>query len=249
MHLVYVLAGAGAQGGVAEESDLRVNAEDLRAVDGLSCDLDQLVLVGLDVDSAVSHGKDHVVAGSSRTDQDEAGRHDLVAGLGLDDLQSRTDCVSGGIGSTAQEAVSLAHLDQHGAEIVSFGKDGACLFGGHAFGLSDLTEHVHHLVHLVIVFGIDNDRAADVEALDLSCFLDLIHLSEKDGGQEVAGQKTGSRLQDSRVAALCEDDPLRLLFQLVDHYLKCVCHDNQPLSKICFCSSARRCPRAVTPCQ
>ena len=41
-HLVDVLALAGAEGGVAQESDLRVNAEDLGAGNGLLADLDEL---------------------------------------------------------------------------------------------------------------------------------------------------------------------------------------------------------------
>ena len=68
-HLVNVLALAGAEGGVAQESDLRVNAEDLGAGNGLLADLDELVLVGLDVDGAVGHGEHFVLAGGGGTDR------------------------------------------------------------------------------------------------------------------------------------------------------------------------------------
>ena len=71
------------------------------------------------VDGAVGHGEHFVLAGSGGTDHDEAGRDDLVAWLGLDELQRGTDRVGRGVGSAAEQAVGLAHLDEHGAEVVA----------------------------------------------------------------------------------------------------------------------------------
>ena len=152
-HLVDVLALAGAEGGVAQESDLRVNAEDLGAGNGLLADLDELVLVGLDVDGAVSHSQDLVLAGGGRTDHNEAGGHDLVAGLGLDELQGGTDRVGGGIGGAAQQSVGIAHLHQHGAEVVALLERGAALVGGHlALAQRDniVENHVIDVVFFVV---------------------------------------------------------------------------------------------------
>ena len=179
-HLVDILALAGAEGGVAQEGDLRVNAEDLGAVDGLLADLNELVLIGLDIDGAVGHGEHLVLAGSGGTDHDKAGRDDLVAGLGLDELQRGTDRVGRGIGGAAEQTVGLAHLDEHGAEVVALFERGAALVGGH-LALAQLDHLVDHLVHALVVFGVDDLGAADVEADVLGCGGDLIGVADEHG--------------------------------------------------------------------
>ena len=179
-HLVDVLALAGAEGGVAQESDLRVNAEDLGAGNGLLADLDELVLVGLDVDGAVGHGEHFVLAGSGGTDHDEAGRDDLVAWLGLDELQRGTDRVGRGVGSAAEQAVGLAHLDEHGAEVVALLERGAALVGGH-LALAQRDHLVDHLVHAVEILGVDDLGTADVEADVLSGGGNLIGVADEHG--------------------------------------------------------------------
>ena len=179
-HLVDVLALAGAEGGVAQESDLRVNAEDLGAGNGLLADLDELVLVGLDVDGAVGHGEHFVLAGSGGTDHDEAGRDDLVAWLGLDELQRGTDRVGRGVGSAAEQAVGLAHLDEHGAEVVALLERGAALVGGH-LALAQLDHLVDHLVYAVVILGVDDLGTADVEADVLSGGGNLIGVADEHG--------------------------------------------------------------------
>ena len=147
--------------------------------------------------SAIATTSFSPVAG--RTDQDEAGGDDAVAGFGLDDLQSRTDSISCGIGCAAEQAVSNTHLDQHGSEIVALLKDRKSLLGSHAFALSELAEAGNHLIHFLIIFRINDLGTTNVVAGLFCCILNFIFLAEKDRGQEAACQKTGSRLKNTRI--------------------------------------------------
>ena len=150
-HLVDVLALAGAEGGVAQESDLRVNAEDLGAGNGLLADLDELVLVG------------------------------------LDELQRGTDRVGRGVGSAAEQAVGLAHLDEHGAEVVALLERGAALVDGH-LAFAQLDHLVDHLVHAVVILGVDDLGTADVEADVLSGGGNLIGVADEHSLRECGGR-------------------------------------------------------------
>ena len=225
-HLVHVLALAGAEGGVAQESNLGVNAEDLGALGSLHGDLNQLVLVGLDVDGAVAHSQHVVVAGGGRTNQDEAGGDDLVAGLGLDQLQSGTDGVGGGVGSAAQQSVGLTHSHQHGAEVVALLQSSAALFLGH-LALAQLDHLGNHSVHVLVGLGVYDDGAADVEAGVLSGSADFLFLTHQHGGQESTGQQTGRGLQNTGIGALGEYDLTGMSLQDVDEFLEHVNHSFQ----------------------
>ena len=221
-HLVHVLALAGAVGGVAQEGNLGVNAEDLGGLGGLNGDLHQLILVGLDVDGAVGHSQHLVLAGSGGTDHNEAGGHDLVARLGLDDLQSGTDRIGGGVGSAAQQSVGIAHLHQHGAEVIGLRERLAAVLLGH-LALAELYHQGHHLVHVGKGGGVDDDGAANVEAGLLGGRLNLGLIAHQNGGQERTGQQTGGSLQNAGIGALGEDDLAGMRLQLVDQKLK---HDD-----------------------
>ena len=188
--------------GEGKESDLGIDTEYLSALSGLACDLDQIILGRIDVDRAVTHRDNFSSAGSSAADQNEAGRYDAVAGFRLDDLQSRTNCISCGICGTAEQAVRNAHLYKHSSEIVSLREDRSCLLGSHSFALSDLAECIHDVIHLFIILGVDDDRSADVVAVFLGHAGDLIRIAQKDGGQEIAGQKFGSSFQNTGIRAL-----------------------------------------------
>ena len=218
-HLVDVLALAGAERGVAQESDLGIDAEDLRALDGLAADLDQLVLGGLDVDGAVRHGQHLVLTGRGGTDHDEAGGDDVAAGLGLDELQRGTHGVRGGVGRAAEQAVGHAHLDEHGAEVVALLQRVAALLGRH-LALAQLDHLLDHRVHLGIVRGIGDLGAADVEAGVLGGRGDLLGIADEHGLEEVTGQQTGARLEDAGVGAFGKDDGFGALFQGCDQLTK-----------------------------
>ena len=165
------------------------------------------------------HGQDLVLADAVGADQNEAGGDDLAAGLGLDDLQSGTDRVGGGVGGAAQQSVGVAHLHQHGAEVVALLQQLAALVLGH-LALAQLHHQSHHLVHLRKGLGIDDLRAADVEAGFLGGGHHGLRIAHQDGGQEGAGQQTGGRLQNAGIRALGEDDLPGMGLQLIDQKLK-----------------------------
>ena len=218
-HLGDGLALAGALRGIAQERDLRVHAEYAGALDGLAGDLHQLVLAGIDVDGAVRHGQNLVLAGGGAADQDEAGRDDVVARLRLDQLQRRTDGIRGGIGRAAQQAVGNAHMNQHGTEIVGLLQRGAALFLGH-LALAQRHHLLDHLLHALIGLRIDDPRAADIEAGFLGGGLDLLLVADQDGFQEGCRQQAGPGLKDARVRTLREYDGLGVLFQRCDQRFK-----------------------------
>ena len=176
----------------------------------------------MNVNCAVSHCHDFIFTGRGRTDQDEAGRYDAVAGFCLDDLQSRTDCVCSGIGCAAEQAVSNAHLDQHSAEIVTLLEDRKSLLGSHALALSEFAEAVNHLVHFIIILRINDLCPTDIVACFFSCMLHFVGLAQKNRSQEAACKKTGSSLKNTGIRALCKDDCLGILFELLDHCTKTI---------------------------
>ena len=222
VHLGDIRILCGAVGGEGKESDLGVYTEDLRALNGLAADLNQLILGGVNVNCAVSHCHDFIFTGRGRTDQDEARGYNAVAGFGLDDLQSRTDRIGCGIGCAAEQAVRNTHLDQHSAEIVTLLKDRKSLLGSHALALSEFAEAVNHLVHFIIILRINDLCPTDIVACFFSCMLHFVGLAQKNRSQEAACKKTGSSLKNTGIRALCKDDCLGILFELLDHCTKTI---------------------------
>ena len=143
----------------------------------------------------------------------------MSALLGLHQLQSGTDGIGSGVGSAAQQGVGIAHLHQHGAEVVALGQSLAAVLGGH-LALAELHHLVHHLVHLGIGSGVDDLHALDVEAALGSIGLDLVHIANEDGGQEAALNQTSGGLQDTGIVALSKDDLPGIGLQSFDHCIK-----------------------------
>ena len=219
---------AGALGGEAQHGDLRIHAEDLGSLGGLDGDLGQLLRGGegdltgglvdvvliVDVDGAVAHGE-HLVA----ADHDEAGAHEVGALLGLDELQRRTDGVRGGVGRAAEQGIGHAHLHEHGAEVVALLEVGADFFHGH-FALAQVEHALGHLVHLVIVGGIDDLQPLDVKVAGLGRSLHVLDVADEDRRQEAALFQAGSGLEDAGVGALGVDDLARIGFENFNQIFK-----------------------------
>ena len=208
-HLVDGLALAGTLGGVGQQCNTGVDAENLCGVSGLDGGLDDFVLGGIDVDGTVAHGDALLAAG-----QDEAGADRLDAGLALDQLQSRADGVSGGVGCAAQQAVSLALLDQHGAEVIALGQSGTALLIGH-LALAQLDHLGDHLIKALVVGRVDDLGTGDVKAAVSSGLLDGFDLAQQDDLQGLACQQTACSGQNTGVGTLGKDDGLRLSLQLL----------------------------------
>ena len=223
---------AGAVGGEAEHSHLGVDAEDLGGLGGLDGNLSQLLGSGenhvallvqgilvAQVDGAVAHGQLFLAP-----HQNEAGGDQVSALLGLHQLQSGTDGVGGGVGGAAQQGVGIAHLHQHGAEVVALAQSGAALLGGH-LALPQLYHLLDHGVHLGIGQGVQNLQAFNVKAALGSVFLHHIHVAHQNGGQEAVLLQTGGCFQDTGVMALGEHNLAGIGLEGLNHRFK---HDNIP---------------------
>ena len=221
---------AGALGGEGENGHLGVDAEDLGGLGGLHDHLGQLLGGGLghvaflvhavlvaDVDGAVAHGQQLFVALQNEAGGDEGG-----AGLGLDELQSGTHGVGGGVGGAAQQGVGLAHLHQHGAEVVALLEVGAALVGGH-LALTQSDHGVDHLVHAFVGQGVDDLHAGEVIAQLLGLGVELFLGADQHGGEETVGLQAGSSLHDTGIGAVGKDDLAGVRFQdlnkLIEHFV------------------------------
>ena len=223
LHLVHRVTLAGALGGIAQEGNLGVNAEGRGGLGALQRGLHQGVLVGIDLDGAVPHAQALVHAVLLPL-ENKAGAHVAVAGLGLNELKRRPDGVRGGVGGTAQQAVGLPHLDQHGAEVVALHQVLPAVLGGH-LSLAQLHHLLHHGVHAGIGGRVHNAHAFNVKAALLRCGLDLGLHTHQDGGQETILLQAGGGLQNPGVRALGKNQGAGIGFQGFDQFCK---HDRLP---------------------
>ena len=224
---------AGALRGEGQERDLRVDAEELCRAGRLDRDLSQLLrcreghLAGrlvdgiliVDVDGAVAHAVLLVIAILVLAEEDEGGGHQMRALLRLDELQRRTDSVGSGIGRAAEQCVGLAHLDEHGAEIVALGECLAAVFLGH-LALAQLDHLCDHLVHAGIGGRIDDLGLGNVEAALFGCGLDLVDIADEDDVHQIVLDEAVSRFENTGVGAFGKDDGAAGSLQCVDQLCK-----------------------------
>ena len=208
-HLVNGLALTGTLGGVGQQCNAGIDAKDLGGVGSLDGGLNNLILGRINVDGAVAHGDALVTA-----HQDEAGADGLDARLALDELQRGADGIGGRIGGTAQQAVSFAHLDKHGAKVVALGQSGAALLVGH-LALAQLDHLGDHLVKARVVGGVDDLGTGDIKAAISSGLFDGLDLAQQDDLQGLASQQAACSRQNTGVGALGKDDGLRLSLQFL----------------------------------
>ena len=134
-------------------------------------------------------------------------------------MQSGTDGISGGVGGAAQQSVGVAHLHQHGAEVVGLHQSGTALLLGH-LALAQFHHGGDHLVHVLEGGGIDDLGAANVEADLLGGGLNVSRVAYQNGGQEGTGQQTGGSLQNAGIGTLGENDLAGMGLQFLDQELK-----------------------------
>ena len=139
--------------------------------------------------------------------------------LRLDQLQCRTDGVGGGVGRAAEQRVGLAHLDEHGAEIVALGQRGAAVFLRH-LALAQLDHLCDHLIHTGVGGRVDDLGLGDVEAA-LGCgSLDLVDIADEDDVHQIVLDEAVSRFEDAGVGAFGKDDGAAGSLQCVDQLCK-----------------------------
>ena len=129
----------------------------------------------------------------------------MRAGLGLDELEGGADGVCGGVGGAAQQGVGLAHLHQHGAEVVALLQSGAAVVLAH-LAPAELHHLGDHLVHAGVGLGIEDLGPADVEAVLRGGGVDLVRIAHQDDVHQILLDEAGGGLLDAGIGALGEDD-------------------------------------------
>ena len=127
------------------------------------------------------------------------------AGLALDQLQRGADGIGGGVGGAAQQAVGLAHLDQHGTEIVALGHCCTALLFGH-FALAQFHHLGDHLVKAFIVDRVDDLGAGDVKTAFRSRLVHRLRVPQQNDLENPAGQQTAGGAQDTSVGTFGKYD-------------------------------------------
>ena len=143
----------------------------------------------------------------------------MCALLRLDQLECRTDGIGRGIGSAAEQSVGLAHLDEHGAEVVALCKRRAALFLGH-FALAKLDHLCDHLVHALIGGRIDDGGLADAEAALFRSSLDLVRVADQDHVHQILLEQAVGGFQNTGVGAFGKDDGAARGLQSVKQFRK-----------------------------
>ena len=143
----------------------------------------------------------------------------MSARLCLDKLQSRTDSISCGIGSSSEKTVSHTHLDKHSSEIVSFEKSCLAFFLGH-LALTELDHLIYHLFHSGISLRINDLCAADVKTLISRSSLDFVNISYEDNTHEPLCEKSCISFLNTSVCSFSEYDLLRFSFNLFNQFIE-----------------------------
>ena len=138
----------------------------------------------------------------------------MRAGLGLDELEGGADGVGGGVGGPAQQSVGLAHLHQHGAEVVALLQGGAAVLLAH-FAAAELHHPGNHLVHAGVCGGVDDLGLADIEAVFPGGGVDLVRIAHQDDVHQVLLDEARGGLLDAGVGALGKDDGASVGLQIV----------------------------------
>ena len=228
---------AGALGGEAQHSNLRIDDEQLCGLSGLNSNLSKLCRSGdldlagslingvgvVDVDGAVAHGNALQALFAAVAVQNKAGAHQMCALLGLDQLQSGTDGVRGRVGSAAQQAVCLAHLHQHGAKVVGLLQQGGALLSG-LLALAQLHHGADHLIKTGVVLWVDDLGSGNIKVTGGGSSLALCLVAHHDDLQHALGQQLACCLQDAGVIALGENDRLGICLQLCYQRCKHISH-------------------------
>ena len=138
----------------------------------------------------------------------------MGAGLGLDDLQGGADGVGGGVGGAAQQGVGLAHLHQHGAEIVTLFESGPAVLLAH-LAAAEFHHLGHHLIHGGIGGGINDLSLGDIKAARGCGGLHLVHVAHQDHVHQILGHKTLGGLQNALVGTLGEYNGAAVFLQIL----------------------------------
>ena len=143
----------------------------------------------------------------------------MCARLGLDKLECRTDSVCCRVCRSAEQAVCLAHLNEHCSKIVSFEECCSAFVGCH-FALAQLDHSLDHLFHSVVVLRIDDLGFADIKATFFSCSLDCVNISYKHYSHEILCKESCGSFLDTGICTLSKYNCLRLSLDFFNQFVK-----------------------------
>ena len=209
---VHVRSLAGTEGGVGEHTDLRVDAEGTCGLGGLQRDFGKLLGVRVEVDGAVGeHG--HMVLEA----HEECAGDQLLAGLGLDDLQGRAHGVGGGVHGAGDQAVGVAEHHEHGAEVAGVGQLLAGLLLGHALLGTQLAQLGDHgLQHVLVVHSLEAGAIQVVQAQFLAASQNGVLVAHDDEVHDLALKQVVGRLDDAVLLAFGQHDGLLVALGLAE---------------------------------
>ena len=112
---------------------------------------------------------------------------------------------------------AVAHLDEHGAEVVALGERGARVLCGD-LAAAQLDHLLDHRVHFGIGQRIDYLKTLDIEAALCSRCLDLIDVADENRSQEAVLLEPCCGLENARIAALGIDNLAGIGFKYLSDF-------------------------------
>jgi hypothetical protein len=212
-----VLGLGAATGGVAEHGDAGDAAGELTAeLGGFDGDAGELFDVGVGDDAAVGEDEEAFVAVVAIGDlEDHAAGDAFDSGQGLDELEEGTQDAAGGGGGASDEAVGLAVLEHHGAEVIGVGDDLDGVGLGDAAVAVELFEAFDEEGKVFGFFGVDDVDAAQGGVDFFGGFFDFVAFAEEDGDAEFAFDVLDGSGNDVGLGAIGEDDTLGVAFEFI----------------------------------
>ncbi len=134
----------------------------------------------------------------------------------LDDLEQRAQHAAGDVGRAGNQAVRLVHRQHHRAEIIRLQHRLARFVGAQALFAAQRIKPLHEIFQVLARGGIDDADAFERNVQVRRDFLDFRVVAEHDGRAEPQRVKLPRRLQNARLLAFGENDPLRMPLQFFD---------------------------------
>ena len=143
----------------------------------------------------------------------------MCARFCFDQLEGRSDGVRSRIRRSSEQAVGLAHLYEHGPEIVAVRRE----FSGVFLGELALAEFYHlcdHFVKAFVVRRVDDLAPGKIIAALFGSLFEFRLAADEDDLQNARFSEFGSGVHDARVRSVREDNGARSGFQLLGQFIE-----------------------------
>ena len=155
---------------------------------------------------------------------EECAGDQLLAGLGLDDLQGRAHGVGGGVHGAGDQAVGVAEHHEHGAEVAGVGQLLAGLLLGHALlGAQFAQLGDHRSEHFLVVLGLELRLFKGFETKLLAAGENAFPVSDDDQIDDITLKQIVGRLDDAVFGSFRKHDGFLVRLGLAQQtVLECV---------------------------